>query len=66
MSGRKKAGLQSLADYIEEKYGGNQNAFSIANGCPRQQVTRWLKAEKPIFVVDGKMVALLRELELAP
>ncbi|MCA9340427.1 MAG: hypothetical protein KDA17_05925 [Candidatus Saccharibacteria bacterium] len=59
----KKAGLQSLADYIDEHYNGNRNAFATANFVTRQQVNGWLNAAKPIYVVDGKMVAAVRDLE---
>lgn len=59
----KKAGLQSLADYIDEHYSGNRNAFAAFNFVTRQQVNGWLNAAKPIYVVDGKMVAVVRDLE---
>lgn len=59
----KKAGLKSLADYIETHYNGNRNEFATANGVTRQQVNGWLNAAKPVCVADGKMVAVLRDLE---
>lgn len=59
----KKARLQSLADYIDEHYNGNRSAFANANNVVRQQVNGWLNAAKPVYVVGGKMVAVLRSLE---
>lgn len=56
------AGLKRLADYIDENYGGNQSAFARANGLERSQVQQYLKAKKPVFVLDGKLVQVIREL----
>ena len=57
------AGLQSLADYIAENHDGNNSDFARAVGVERHQVQQWLKAAKPVFVIDGKLVAVLRDIE---
>ena len=58
----KSAGLQSLADYITENHGGNQAAFGRAHDLQRAQVQQYLNAKKPVYVVDGKLVQVIRGL----
>lgn len=57
-----KTGLQGLSDYIEEHYNGNQSAFGRAHGLQRAQVQQYLNAKKPVFVVDNRLVQVIREL----
>ena len=59
----KSAGLQSLADYIKENFDGNQSAFGRAHDLQRAQVQQYLNAKKPVFVVCGKLVQVIRDLE---
>lgn len=59
----KSAGLKSLADYIQENHNGNQSAFARAVGVERMTVNQWLKAKKPVFVVDNKLVQVIRDLD---
>jgi hypothetical protein len=56
-----KSGLQSLADYIQEHYNGNQSEFGRAVRVERSQVQQWLKAKKPVYVVDDKLVQVIRD-----
>lgn len=63
-SATKKAGLQSLADYINENYSGNQSAFGRANNLHRAQVQQYLNAKKQVCVVDNKLVQVMRDLGL--
>lgn len=58
-----QAGLQSLADYIKENFDGNQSAFGRAHDLQRAQVQQYLNAKKPVFVVSGKLVQVIRDLE---
>lgn len=62
MSDSQEAWLQSLADYIQAHFNGNQSAFARANGLQRAQVQQYLNAKKPVFVVDGKLVQVIRDL----
>lgn len=57
-----KAGLQSLANYIQERYNGNQSEFGRAHGLQRAQVQQYLKAKKQVCVVDNKLVQIIRDL----
>lgn len=66
MSNKKKAGLQCLADYIAEHHGGNNAAFGRTikpSGVERHQVQQWLNAKKPVYVLGGKLVQVIRELD---
>lgn len=54
--------MQTLAEYIEAEHNGNQSAFAASLGVARNQVQQWLKAKKPVYVVDGKLVQVIREL----
>ena len=56
----KAAGLKSLADHIADEYGGNNSACARAYGVERNQVQQWLRAKKPVFVLDGALVNLIR------
>ena len=57
-----KQTLVPLIDYIHQYYDGNQSAFARAAGVERQQIRQYLNAKKEVFVVDGKIVTVLREL----
>lgn len=58
----KSAGLQSLADYIQEHHNGNQSEFGRSLGLTRAQVYQYLNAKKPVYVVEGKLVQVIREI----
>jgi hypothetical protein len=58
----KSARLQSLVDFIAAEHGGNNSAFARFLDVERNQVQQWLKAKKPVFVIDGKLVHLIREI----
>lgn len=53
--------MKTLSDYIEEHYNGNQSEFGRSLGVERSQVQQWLKAKKPVYVVDGKLVQVIRD-----
>lgn len=55
--------LQLLSDYIAEHYSGNQSAFGRAHGLQRAQVQQYLNAKKPVCVVGGKLVQVIRDLD---
>ncbi len=59
----KEAGLKSLADYIEEKHGGNNAAFARSIDVERHQVQQYLSAKKPVYVCAGKLVQVIRDIE---
>ena len=56
-------GFFSLSDFICEKYGGNHIAFARDIGVQRNQIQQWLNAKKPVYVVDGKLVQVIREIK---
>ena len=55
--------MQTLAEYIEQHYGGNQSAFGRAHDLTRAQVHQYLNAKKPVHVIDGKLVQVIRVLD---
>lgn len=55
--------LKPLAKHIEQSYGNNQSAWGRANDLDRSQVGQFLKAKKPVCVVDGHLVAVLRKVK---
>ena len=59
----KSAGLKSLADYITDNFDGNQSAFGRAHDLQRAQVQQYLNAKKPVYVVDNKLVQVIRDLD---
>ena len=58
----KSTGLQSLADYINDNFDGNQSAFGREYGLHRSEVQQFLTAKKQVLVVDGVMVKFIRQL----
>lgn len=62
MTDTTNAGLQSLADYIQEHHNGNQSEFGRSQDLTRAQVYQYLNAKKPVYVVDGKLVQVMRDL----
>lgn len=52
--------MKTLTDYIQEHYNGNQSEFGRKLGVERTQVRQWLKAKKPVYVVDDKLVQVIR------
>lgn len=59
----KSAGLQSIADFITDNFDGNQSAFGRAHSLQRAQVQQYLNAKKPVYVVDNKLVQVIRDLD---
>lgn len=57
------AGIKGLADYIADNFDGNQSAFGRAHNLQRAQVQQYLKAKKPVYVVDNKLVQVIRDLD---
>jgi hypothetical protein len=55
--------MKSLQDHITENHNGNKSAFGRAHGLIRQEVNQYLNAKKPVFVIDGKLVQIIRNLE---
>ena len=53
--------MQPLADHIAEHYEGNQSAFARAYGIERQSVRQYLTAKKPVYMVGGKIVQIIRD-----
>ena len=58
-----KGRLQSLPDFISQNHGGNNSDFARSAGVERNQVQQWLNAKKPVFVIDGKLIQVVRELK---
>jgi len=58
----KAAGLKSLAEFIKTEHEGNNSSFARFVGVERNQVQQWLKAKKPVFVVNGKLIRVIREI----
>jgi ABC-type branched-subunit amino acid transport system substrate-binding protein len=54
---------QSLAEYISKHHSGNNSDFARSIGVERNQVQQWLNAKKPVYVIDGKLVQVIRELK---
>lgn len=54
--------MQSLQDHIQENYNGNQSAFGRDHGLLKQEVRQYLKAKKPVFVIEGLLVQVIRNL----
>lgn len=52
--------MQTLTEYIKEKYNGNQREFAKAQNVQPPQVTQWLK--KDVIVIDDVMYFKRREL----
>jgi DNA-binding transcriptional regulator YiaG len=59
----KVAGLKSLADFIDDEHGGNNSAFAKRLGVERNQVQQWLKAQKPVYVYEKKLVTVVRDFD---
>ncbi len=55
--------LQSLSDFIAANHGGNNSDFARLAGVERNQVQQWLNAKKPVYVVNGKLIQVIRELK---
>ena len=55
--------LVPLADYISKHHSGNNSDLARAVGVERNQVQQWLNAKKPVYVSDGKLVQVIRELK---
>ena len=45
---------QTLTEYIDQHYQGNNSAFGRAYGLTRSQVAQHLNAKKPIFFISGE------------
>lgn len=58
----KAAELKSLAAFIEDEHSGNNSAFARRLGVKRNQIHQWLNAKKPVFVVGGKLVQVMKDL----
>jgi|APSaa5957512493_1039668.scaffolds.fasta_scaffold154093_2 hypothetical protein len=55
--------MKSLSDHISSKHDGNNSQFARAIDVKRNQIHQWLNAKKPVFVVDGKLVQVIRDLK---
>jgi len=52
--------MKSLAEHIKDEYRGCNAACARAYGVERNQVQQWLRAKKPVYVVDGALVAIIK------
>lgn len=52
-----------LKDYIDKEHGGNNSAFARSICVKRNQVQQWLGAKKPVYVVDGNLIQVLKTLK---